>query len=931
MSRSDGEQLNNCGCCEGPPAAPQRRYNQAGLSALVYRLGTQPQLLQRMKARLHLYRLPDGDFADQRPLAALATRASDEPAIALLDAWATVGDVLSFYQERIANEGFLRTAVERRSVLELARAIGYELNPGVSAETFLSFLVDDAEGAPTEAIVAAGTPVQSIPAAQEELPQTFETSQELVAKLRWNAMQPRLLHPQSLSASMTHVYLQGSATRLQKGDMVLLEVGGSGYPRRVLKVEADNQAQVSRVDFEAVLVAPDVSLTVGDDATLDISAEPLALTLDNVQNHIFDSTWHEADLQAFLTLHKWDADQVTDCVAQLLADRFSGSGDRCIALRERASVFGYNAADWLALGNAARAAYLGCSEYTTISLTSYPQWPFFDVRSPGNALDGSFSFPTGCTGRNFLARSSDSVDLDRVYEKINPQDWVVLNAPGLLQAYSVSGVNESGRAEYGLSAKTSRLTLSGGSLSSFAAEVRATTVFVNNESLELAPLPVQDDIEAGSKTLWLNEMVLGLLTGQRLIVSGADATVAGLQRSEIRVLESIRHQAGLTLLEFEQGLRHSYQRDTLVINGNVVAANHGETIAGEILGSGDGAATHQRFQLKKPPLTHTSAATPSGSEASLSVRVDGIEWQQAASLYRLDGQDKAYIVRLDDDGMVNIIFGDGKRGARLTTGAENITASYRSGTGLSGEVDAGSLTLLKKRPYGIRSVRNPFAAGGAADPEVLDEARENAPLTVLTLDRIVSVQDYEDFARAFAGIGKARADVVWDGAAERLVLTVADSNGGAVQETLYDNLLDAIESARDPLRELVLSSYQPLVFQLKASLLIDQTYLWEAVESAVTEALLAAFDFSVRAFAQPVSAAEVVQVIHGVDGVIAVDLDHLFVTPPDGGVVTPILNAVLAARPAQFDSALGLQPAQLLMIHPFGVDLSEMSDDGSTV
>ena len=45
--------------------------------------------------------------------------------IALLDAWATVGDVLTFYQERIANEGYLRTATERRSVLELARLVGY--------------------------------------------------------------------------------------------------------------------------------------------------------------------------------------------------------------------------------------------------------------------------------------------------------------------------------------------------------------------------------------------------------------------------------------------------------------------------------------------------------------------------------------------------------------------------------------------------------------------------------------------------------------------------------------------------------------------------------------------------------------------------------------------------------------------------------------
>ena len=45
-------------------------------------------------------------------------------------------DVLTFYQERIANEGYLRTATERRSMLELARAIGYELSPGVAASTY---------------------------------------------------------------------------------------------------------------------------------------------------------------------------------------------------------------------------------------------------------------------------------------------------------------------------------------------------------------------------------------------------------------------------------------------------------------------------------------------------------------------------------------------------------------------------------------------------------------------------------------------------------------------------------------------------------------------------------------------------------------------------------------------------------------------------
>jgi len=52
-----------------------------------------------------------------------------------LDGWATVADVLTFYQERIANESYLRTAIERRSLLELARKIGYELRPGIAAGT----------------------------------------------------------------------------------------------------------------------------------------------------------------------------------------------------------------------------------------------------------------------------------------------------------------------------------------------------------------------------------------------------------------------------------------------------------------------------------------------------------------------------------------------------------------------------------------------------------------------------------------------------------------------------------------------------------------------------------------------------------------------------------------------------------------------------
>ena len=122
-------------------------------------------------------------------------------------------------------------------------------------------------------------------------------------------------------------------------------------------------------------------------------------------------------------------------------------------------------------------------------------------------------------------------------------------------------------------------------------------------------------------------------------------------------------------------------------------------------------------------------------------------------------------MRIDDDGSTHIIFGDGVHGARPPAGTENIVATYRSGIGSPGVLNAGQLTLLPVRPLGIVSVVNQLASGGAADPEALADARTDAPLTTLTLDRIVSASDYENFAAAFAGVGKAQATTLWAGSA----------------------------------------------------------------------------------------------------------------------------------------------------------------------
>lgn len=59
----------------------------------------------------------------------------------LLELFAHIGDILSYYQDRVANESFLGTARTRRSVIEHLRLIGYELATAAPAAATLSLTV----------------------------------------------------------------------------------------------------------------------------------------------------------------------------------------------------------------------------------------------------------------------------------------------------------------------------------------------------------------------------------------------------------------------------------------------------------------------------------------------------------------------------------------------------------------------------------------------------------------------------------------------------------------------------------------------------------------------------------------------------------------------------------------------------------------------
>jgi hypothetical protein len=185
------------------------------------------------------------------PALPIRTRAPDDPTIALLDAWATVGDVLGFYLDRIAGEGYLTTATQPGSILSLASLVGYQPAPGLAAQVYLAYALapDPADGAVQ---FSPGLLFQSVPGPGQQ-PQTFESAGTLVARPSWNLLAPKSAQP--LQASTASLVVDSTTASFSPNDMILLELAGTpdtgaGTPHPVFVASA-------AVDYAATVAPPE--------------------------------------------------------------------------------------------------------------------------------------------------------------------------------------------------------------------------------------------------------------------------------------------------------------------------------------------------------------------------------------------------------------------------------------------------------------------------------------------------------------------------------------------------------------------------------------------------------------------------------------------------------------------------------------------------
>lgn len=324
-----------------------------------------------------------------------------------------------------------------------------------------------------------------------------------------------------------------------------------------------------------------------------------------------------------------------------------------------------------------------------------------------------------------------------------------------------------------------------------------------------------------------------------------------------------------------------YVEKISVARGNIVLADHGRTVE-EPLGSppaanealalvasasadfceqAESTAVPPRFrpQLKNQPLTQAAVnhlekqrktpsnlyRDPNASAAAVfrwemrSVLPEvslkdgnGRSWEPKRDLLSSDAFKEQFVAEVDDDGRATLRFGDGQYGLSPMPEVE-ITATYRVGNGLSGNVGAEALVHVVAGDPGIVSVRNPMAARGGADPESIEHVRRVAPDAFRTQERAVTAEDYATVAMLHREVQDAAATVRWTGSWRTIFLTIDRLGGRPVDREFEQDLRHHLERYRMAGHDVEIDAPQFVPLEIAITVCVQPSYFRSDVKAAL--------------------------------------------------------------------------------------------------
>jgi hypothetical protein len=182
---------------------------------------------------------------------------------------------------------------------------------------------------------------------------------------------------------------------------------------------------------------------------------------------------------------------------------------------------------------------------------------------------------------------------------------------------------------------------------------------------------------------------------------------------------------------------------------------------------------------------------------SMAVVINGTTWDLVTTFGRSTSTDTHFIVDIKADGIAYLQFGDGINGV-IPVNGDLVVLSWKKTSGPGGNLVAQSINeisdTLVNLTYAtkLQLVNYNNITSGAAY-ENLERIKTNAPLSLRTLDRAVTRQDYIDVAKMHPGVNKANIQYTCGKYVELFISPM----GGGIASTA---LLDAVTAYFDDYR-----------------------------------------------------------------------------------------------------------------------------------
>ena len=174
------------------------------------------------------------------------------------------------------------------------------------------------------------------------------------------------------------------------------------------------------------------------------------------------------------------------------------------------------------------------------------------------------------------------------------------------------------------------------------------------------------------------------------------------------------------------------------------------------LGTSSG-SQNQSFLIVESGVIDDSISVYVGQGAAFSL------WSYADTLLEYGPNDTVFTTERNENGTVNILFGDGINGSVPPAG-QLISATYKISVGIAGNIKSATVSELTFIPGNTDpqaltylTVSNPAPSSGGANADNTGQIREKIKAAVSSRRRAVTLEDYASLALLVPQVGKAKA------------------------------------------------------------------------------------------------------------------------------------------------------------------------------